>query len=162
MAFCMLMIRLKQIKKFNQNFDLVKLLELEYHPMRFTYFNSELAVRAFEDTTNKSPGIMYYYDINTFDLNRKSDAASLLTSNCCEIDSTFYMYRSKEVDCFNQNGKFIETIQLEDACILGKLIIFNKTLIMSSFDGKNLSNFNKIYYLCFCSFQITLQFHVFV
>ena len=84
---------------------------------------------------------MYFYDLNTFNFNRKSDAASLLTSNCCEIDSTFYMYRSKEVDCFNQNGKFIETIQLEDACILGKLIIFNKTLIMSSFDGKKLIKF---------------------
>ena len=53
----------------------------------------------------------------------------------------FYEVQLKDVDCFDQNLNFIETIQLDDYCDKGKLVVFNNTLLMSSFVGKRLIKF---------------------
>ena len=53
----------------------------------------------------------------------------------------FYEVQLKDVDCFDQNLNFIETIQLHDYCDKGKLVVFNNTLLMSSFVGKRLIKF---------------------
>ena len=123
----------KRIHKFNQNFVLIKLLKLEYCPLEITVFNSELVVRSSDGATN-------FYDINSLNFNRKS--TDVFGFNLSEIDSMFYHVQSKEVNCLDQNGHCIEKIQLDDDCNeYGKLVLFNNTLLMSSFYGQTLIKF---------------------
>ena len=81
---------------------------------------------------------MYFYDLNTFNFKRKSNDE--FGFNLSEIDSMFYKVRSKGVDCYDQNGHFIENIQLnKDYCAeYGKLVVFNNTLLMNTADAKKL------------------------
>ena len=128
----------KRIQKFNQNLKFIKLLELEYEPLELTVLNSELAVKSIDGTTN-------FYDINAFNFNRKAN--DVFGFNLSEIDSIFYeVRRSKEVYCYDQDGNFIEKIQLInlldfDYYGYGKLVVFNNTLLMCSEGIKMLIKF---------------------
>ena len=57
----------KRVHKFNQNLEFIKLLELEYEPFQLTILNSKLAVESSDDD------ILYFYDINSLNFNRKSN-----------------------------------------------------------------------------------------
>ena len=102
----------RRIHKFDQHLKLIKMLILEYKPWQLTVFNSELAVRSRDEST-------YVYDINSLNFKREFD--NFFGFDLSEIDSTFYEVRSKEVNSFDQNGDFVETMQLDDECDDGKL-----------------------------------------
>ena len=142
----------KRIHKFNQNFEFIKLLELEYEPFKMSVFNSELAVRSHDDSPT------YFYDLDSLNFNRKADAFLSVKSDkslkkifnsddnfqVSEIDSMFYKITSEGVNCYDRNGNFIESIHLDEDynfCDDEELVLFQNTLLMSSFKAKKLIKF---------------------
>ena len=122
----------KRIHKFNKNLEFIKLLKLEYQPMELTVFCSELVVKSLDSK-------IYFYDINSLNFKRKSNEAFIF--NISEIDTIFYKAHLNKVDCYDQNGNFIDNIQLNDDCNFGKLVLFNNTVLMSSLFRKKLIKF---------------------
>ena len=62
--------------------------------------------------------------------------------------SNAFNHKTQEFYCFDSNGNLIEQIQLNEnntnSCFNGKLIVFNKNLLMSSYTGKKLIKFRLV------------------
>ena len=125
-----------RIQVFDQNLVFVKSLNLKYEPKEIKASNSILAVA--------SDNGINFYDIKSLDFQKKFDHKLEDGLTLSEIDSYFYAfdYETKEVDCFDQTGDYIETISLNEDDLYddedGRIILFNKTLLMNSSSGKKI------------------------
>ena len=129
----------KRIQIFDSDLEYIESLELGFSPYRVQTSNSMLAVTS-------DDGI-YFYDLSSLDFQNKFDNEFKYIPSISETDSMFYYFdcETKEFSCFDQNGNLIEDIYLNEIsltrCFDGKLILFNKNLLMSSYEGKKLIKF---------------------
>ena len=129
----------QRIQMFNQDFEFIKSLELEYEPREIQTSNSMLAVT--------SDNGINFYDLNSLEFHVKFDYELNFGLFLSEIDSIFYGfdYTTRDVFCFDSNGKLIEKIHVnlrdEISLLTGRLVIFNKCLLMNSYESEKLIKF---------------------
>ena len=128
-----------RIQIFNQDLEYIESLKLEYEPFQVQVTNSLLAV------TSKD-GIFLYELIN-LELYLKHENEALNGLHLSEIDSVIFGfgYKNKEIVSIDLERNLLEQIKMNEKDLKtefdGKLVLFNKSLLTSSYEGKKLIKF---------------------
>ena len=131
-----------RIQIFNQDFEFINSLKLEFDPKQVQILNSMLAI-TLEDGIN-------FYDLNSLALKFSFYHELRMGLNLSEIDSLLYGfdYKTKEVFCFesNINGNILMekinlNLQHDINTWTGRFVVFNNSLLMSLNKEKKLIKF---------------------